>query len=572
MTPRSRVWMVVCAAALAAFAAAALGSCGLPLARGERPIAAIEALYQQTRALRDEIDVTRSRGSSTTKAGVALAEVVGRYDAARSDLERALAAGASPPLSEQDERALAVMRRTFADELVAEPLAGDAKGSAASAQPVVDCRYDAERVASGEGGVEALSQRIYACFSQAAWSLSFDGQQTDRLTIFGSLPLEADASRREKLWRALAPVWRAVNGDDGPRSPYRTLVRQRSAQMQQRGEPLGESVRGIGVEPALMEAWLVAVLERWREIRPDAPLEPWDFAYAAGRASRELGAELPLDSLREINDRFYAGLGADPNALRVEYDLEVRASKDPVAFTTFGRRPRRGGDGWIPGVPWVFASYRIGGLDNLMELLHETGHAVHIAAIRTRPAFSDWPDSDIFTEALAEIAALELYEPEWQQRFLGASVPIEAALAAKYSGIAMDIAWALFEVQLHRDPERDPNELWTGITRKYFRIEPHSELAWWAVRGQLVDSPGYMMNYAAGAILAADLRARLRELRASRAEADPGWYEEAARRLYRFGLEKSSKHVIEEFLGRPISPQALLDDMSRAVGERRSSS
>jgi hypothetical protein len=293
-------------------------------------------------------------------------------------------------------------------------------------------------------------------------------------------------------------------------------------------------------------------------------MEPWDFAYETGRASRALGPGIPLENLRAINDRFHADLGADPTLLGVVYDLEPRASKDPVAFTTFGRRPRTRGTLRIPGEPWVFASYRIGGVDNLLELLHETGHAVHIAAIETRPAFTDWPDSDIFTEALAELAALEIYEAAWQQRYLGSRVPIGSALAAKYAGIAMDIAWALFEVRLHREPERDPNELWTEITGTYFRIEPHPELSWWAVRGQLVEAPGYMMNYAAGAILAADLRARMRELRGAPADGDPGWYEEAARSLYRFGLERPSKQVIEDFLGRPVSPQALLDDMSRA--------
>jgi hypothetical protein len=563
----SRPWTVACSAALAAIVAAALGSCGLPLAIVDRPlpIGAIEELYQEARALRDEIDVTRSRGASATPDGVALAEVAARYGAAREELERALAAGASAPLSEQDEAALAAMRRALAAELVEEPLA---RGAGAAGDPTaseVDCRYDPQRLAERDGGAEALSERIYACFARAAHELRFDGAPLDRLTVLARLALEGDAARRRELWLALAPVWSAINGDNGPGSPYRTLVRARAAQLRERGERLGESVRGIGVEPARMEEWLAAVLARWREIGPDGPLEPWDLAYRSGRASRELGAAVPLASLRAINDRFYADLGADPDALRVRYDLEVRASKDPVAFTTFGRRPRLGGAGWIPGEPWVFASYRIGGVDNLLELLHETGHAVHIAAIRTRPAFTDWPDSDIFTEALADLAALEVYEPAWQRRYLGRSVPIDAALAAKYSGIAMDVAWALFEVRLHREPELDPNELWTGITREYFGVEPHAELAWWAVRGQLVDSPGYMMNYAAGAVLAADLRARLRELRGSRAGADPGWYEATAGRLYRYGLERPSKDVIEEFLGRPVSPQALLDDMARAA-------
>ena len=81
----------------------------------------------------------------------------------------------------------------------------------------------------------------------------------------------------------------------------------------------------------------------------------------------------------------------------------------------------------------------------------------------------------------------------------------------------------------------------------------------------MIDSPGYMMNYAAGAILNADLRARAHALYGSYTEGDPGWYGQISQSLYRFGLEKSSKEVIEAFLGRPVSPQALLDDMSRAV-------
>jgi len=546
--------------AAAALAVTAVGSCGPPR---PLPIRDIEAVYQETRALRDEIEVTRSRGSTTTTAGVALEDVVGRYGAARSELARVLAAGAAAPLSPQDQRALEVMRRTLARDLAPLELA---RASDATGDAKADCSYDPELVASGTDGYAALSKRIYACFSVAAHALSFDGETLDRLTVFGRLPLTEDATRREALWRALAPVWEAVNGDNGPRSPYRTLVRKSRARLASEGQRLGESVRSIGVEPALMEEWLVRVLQQWHDLTPETPIEPWDFAYDTGRGNRALRERIPRESLRAINDRFYADLGADPVDLQVQYDLEPRASKDPVAFTTFGRRPQTLGDAWISGEPWVFASYQIGGLDNLLELLHETGHAVHIAAIRTRPAFTDWPDSDIFSEAIADLASLELYEPAWQQRYLGASVPIEAGIAAKYAGIAMDVAWALFEVRVHREPERDPNEVWTEITQRYFRILPHSDLAWWAVRGQLVDSPGYMMNYAAGAILAADLRARLRELHGSYAEGDPGWYERVTASLYRFGLEKPSKDVIEEFLGRPVSPQALLDDMARAAG------
>ena len=120
---------------------------------------------------------------------------------------------------------------------------------------------------------------------------------------------------------------------------------------------------------------------------------------------------------------------------------------------------------WNSGEPWVFTSYLAGSFDNLAELLHETGHAIHIAAIRTRPAYMDWPDNDTFTEALADFPAMELYEPAWQIRFLGDSVTLAESLRAKYAGIVFDVAWGLFELRMDRNPSQDPNQLWTDITQ-----------------------------------------------------------------------------------------------------------
>ncbi|MFI5183520.1 MAG: hypothetical protein ACHQNV_03910, partial [Vicinamibacteria bacterium] len=147
--------------------------------------------------------------------------------------------------------------------------------------------------------------------------------------------------------------------------------------------------------------------------------------------------------------------------------------------------------------------------------------------------------------------------------FLGDEAPLGDSLRAKYSGIVMDIAWALLEVRLHRDPSADPNVVWTDLTHRYLGIAPHPELSWWAMRGQLVDAPGYMMNYAAGAVIVADVRARARALRGSFTRADAGWYPWLSEHLYRFGLERSSQRVLDDFLGRPLSPDALLADLAR---------
>ena len=57
-------------------------------------------------------------------------------------------------------------------------------------------------------------------------------------------------------------------------------------------------------------------------------------------------------------------------------------------------------------------------------------------------------------------------------------------------------------------------------------------------------------------------RALLRRRQAGR---DPG----AALGGLRRGVERTSQAVIEGFLGRPVSPQALLENMARAASRRR---
>ena len=544
----------------AALAAVLLAACAR---KPPAPLAAAEAAYQDTRWLKDQIDVTRARGAQTTPRGVALSDLLAQYRSARARLAAALPSDRVGMTGDEDGRALDVMRRTLAKDLREEE---EPAGAAAPGSPgAIDCGYDAAALARGRDGMRLLGERMYACFGRAARDLPFEGTTLDRLTVFSLLPVTDDAARRRRLFLAFGPVWTSINGDDHPAtSPYRQLVRLSAARLLSDKSSIESGAADLGIAARDVETWLTSVLETWRRSSPDGAIEPWDFAYRAGKASRALRAAIPLESLRAVNDRFYKDLGADITALGVHYDLEPRDGKDPVAFTTFGARPRLVDGAWVPGEPWVFASYKVGSVDNLNELLHESGHAVHIAAIRTRPAFMEWPDSDLFTEAIADVAALEMFEPEWQRRYLGTEVPLPDSIGAKYSGIVMDTAWALFEIRMHRTPEADPNRVWTEITERYFRIRPHPELSWWALRGQLINLPGYMLNYAIGAILVADLRARVKELHGPYAEGDPAWYAWMSERLYRFGLERPSRQVIEEFLGRPISPRALLDDMARA--------
>ncbi|HYL29115.1 MAG TPA: hypothetical protein VEU27_04230 [Gemmatimonadales bacterium] len=466
---------------LATIAAAGLSACAPhapPPAPGPAPaapaaaLARAESAYADLRALRDRIEITTAAGRTASPEGVPLAVLARRHDQLRAALALRLAPIDSIGLAADDRRALAVMRGTLASDL--GPVAASpapAAGADAVAPKAPDCAYDPRRLATMPSGADSLRRRVYACYGWAQQHVMLDGERLDRLTVLDTLARTDDPGLRRRLFLALDPVWRSVNGDDGPQSPYRLLVG-----LDARGgePPAAARARALGLAPDSLERWLVRVLEAW-----------------------------------------------------------------------------------------VFATYATGGLDNLNELLHETGHAVHIAAVRTRPAFLDWPDSDPFSEALGDFVALDVYEPAWQWRWLGDSVPLADGLRARYAGIVLDVAWALFEARLERDPAADPNRVWTAITGDYLRIRPHPELSWWAMRGQLVASPGYMMNYAAGAILIAAIRARTRELHGPFVTGDSAWYAWVAPRLYRFGLERGSRRVITEFLGGPLTPAAILEDMGR---------
>lgn len=519
-------------------------------------LARAESLFLEARTQKDRLDVATLSGLPDSAAVQRP-----RYLAARAALVPALVVDSTALSDSLDRRALRVMRNVLSAELTVtpEPPAGTAAVDTAT------CRYDARRLS----GTDSLEARLYACYGIAANDVVVDGERFDRLTVFGLLGSTDDPARRRRLFMGLDRVWRSVNGNNDGASPWRELLRRRARAWGAGPTPFARRVTELGFSPDGVRDWLVRLLEIWRATLPDSTLEPWDLYYAMGGASRRLGPRVPRDALRAINDRFYRDLGADPNLLNVQYDLDPRAGKDPVAFTTFGGRPGFQGGSWRPGAPYISSSYPTGGFDNLGQQLHEMGHAIHIAGIRTRPAFADWPDADLFTEAIADLADYEATEGRWQLRYLGDSASTAENQHARYFGLALDACWALFEDRLQRDTTLDPNQVWAELTGRYLRVVPHPELSWWAMRGQLIDAPSYLMNYALGAFITADLRGRIKALHGEFTLGDSTWYGFVRDRIFRFGLERSSRRVMEDFLGRPLAPAALLKDLQRGVSPEK---
>jgi len=291
-------------------------------------------------------------------------------------------------------------------------------------------------------------------------------------------------------------------------------------------------------------------------------VEPWDYRYENSAANRALAAKIPAESLLPVNERFYRDLGADLGHLQVMFDLAPRAGKSPLAYTDFVTRGRSSGAEWHASVARVVGTYPAGGLFSLNELVHENGHAVHVSAIHNRPAYMDWPDT-LFTEAFADVPSWSVYEPAWQRRYLGTATEEPASMRALLGDVMLDVAWALFELRLLRDPGANPNALWTDITSRYLHVLPHPEVPWWAMRVQLASDPGYMVNYGLGAMLTAEMRQRTAEVVGSFDSGNAGWYAWVGERLLRYGSERDARSLMHDLLGRPVSPAALLAQISR---------
>jgi hypothetical protein len=468
----------------------------------------------------------------------------------RRTLDADLAAVSGARVGAADAEALAAMRRTLESMNADDTTAGVRD---------YECK-DAPRRDLDYAGLRAA---LVSCYTEHGNRLQYDGGTIDRGTALQLLHVVDDPAKRRAIFDAFGPLWSALNGRNEPDSPYRRMIAMAAADAAKRGSEIDAAARAIGVPTADVERWLLAVLETWRDGSGDQVVEPWDYRYSNSAANRELGEKIPGSALLPANERFYRDLGADLAQLAVVFDLAPRPDKSPLAYTDFLLRGREVDGRWKRPVARVVGTYPTGGLFSLNELVHENGHAVHVSAIRTRPAFMDWPDS-LFTEAFADVPSWSVHEPAWQRKYLGVEVPEAVSLRALFSDVMLDVAWALFEIRLLRDPRADPNAVWTDITSRYLNVAPHPEVPWWAMRVQLAGSPGYMVNYGLGAVLTAEMRAKTMDVIGPFDAGNPSWYPWLSERLLRYGSERDTKALMQSLLGRPPSPGALIEQLKRA--------
>jgi hypothetical protein len=515
--------------------------------------------------------VSHHRGAPPGRIADGLPGLASRLVQARRDLAAALR-GIPDRVTARDAAALRCLRSAVEDLDAWAPALDGWAGSADGVGSADDAPAPAEEAEPATEPVEvaALRRAVFDAWGETMAAIDDRGESIDRLTATARLARLEDPAERRRLFLAMEPGWRCVDGDGGAGSPYRRLVESSAARWSREGSPIDRNAAALGLEPAAVDATLRALVRRFREVAmPGGLMEPWDYRYHLGALARRVDPVLGVERLRPINDAHLRAIGADPERLRISYDIFPRPRRPviPTAFTTTRGVARQDARGrWRAARPWVFATYAEGGIGNLEELLHESGHAIHYAAIRARPTEFEPPGDHVaWVEAIADVVGWTTHEPAFIARHLGLSASSRESVLARYGNVALDACWTLFEIELHRSPSRRPNEVWAEIMERDLGVAGHPEWSWWAMRGQLIDGPGYLANYALGAIVVAAVRARLRELRGDWSEGDPGWYPFVAERLLRFGGSRAPAQLLDVFLGGPPDPGALLADLERGA-------
>jgi hypothetical protein len=524
----------------------------LNVARADAPPSAVVAAAES--AFLDYLDGVGAvgyveSGGATSYRGMDLATWKAQLDPQRKQLDEALSRIEPGKLVAADRDAIAAIHKSMTELEADETTAGVQARTCAEAQ-----RRDLD--------YSSLRAALVSCYVEHGNRLQYDGGTIDRGTALQLLHVVEDSASRKAIFDAFLPLWTALNGRDQADSPYRRMIALAAADARRNGSEIDAAARALGVTAKDVEHWLVQVLEAWRDANPTDPIEPWDFRYVHGVANRELQARIPAAALLPANQRFYRDLGADLGQLGVVFDLESRPDKSPLAYSDFLVRGRMVKGEWQRPVARVLGTYPVGGLFSLNELVHENGHAVHVSAIHTRPAYMTWPDT-LFTEAFADVPSWSVHEPAWQRQYLGTAVAEAVSMRALFANVILDVAWSLFELRMLRDPALDPNAVWTDITHEYLRVVPHPEIPWWAMRVQLAGNPGYMVNYGLGALLTAEMRARTAAEIGPFDTGNPRWYGWLSGQLLRYGSERDTQRLLQDLLGRPLSADALLEQIKR---------
>ncbi|UCG56623.1 MAG: M2 family metallopeptidase [Phycisphaerales bacterium] len=343
--------------------------------------------------------------------------------------------------------------------------------------------------------------------------------------IYTILTTEGDCTRRELAWKASKQVGDVIIEDlikliklrnQAARSVafdnYHTLSVVANEQSIEELDRIFDELDRLTREPfAHLKEELDQILAAGYGIVPD-DLMPWHYHDPFFQRT-PLVYEMDLDAyykdhdVKELAERYYAGVGLPVDDILARSDLYDREGKYPHAFS---HDVDRNGD--------VRILCNLQNTERWAEtILHELGHAIYSKYHdRTEPWLLREPAHSFTTEAIAMFFGRLSRNATWMQEMLGLSDEQRqriAEVSGKYLRFqqVLFVRWASvmyhFERQLYADPDQDLNSLWWDLVEKYqlLRRPPGPADAGWASKLHFTTAPCYYHNYMLGELLASQL-------------------------------------------------------------------
>ena len=354
---------------------------------------------------------------------------------------------------------------------------------------------------------------------------TIDGKKVTMSEIYTILTTEKDCRKRELAWRASKQIGDVIFNDlielvklrnmaarKAGFDNYHTLSIVTGEQSLEELDKIFKELCELTDEPfARMKKELDRILADSYGIATE-DLMPWHYHDPFFQRT-PLVYDINLDTyykdhdVKELAQRYYAGIGLPVDDILAKSDLYDREGKYPHAFSF---EADRDGD--------VRILCNLQNTERWMEtILHELGHAIYSKYHdRKEPWLLREPAHSFTTEAIAMFFGRLSRNAAWMQQMLNLSDSQQAKIenvSKKYLRFqqVLFVRWVLvmynFEKQLYADPEQDLNTLWWDLVEKYqFIRRPEGPVdAGWASKLHFTTAPCYYHNYMLGELMASQL-------------------------------------------------------------------
>lgn len=429
--------------------------------------------------------------------------------------------------------------------------------------------------------LDAKIQQVYNSFRG-----TIDGKKVTNSDIYIIMTKETDSRKRELAWRASKQVGNVIVDDliqlvklrnQAARKAgfdnYHTLSIVTGEQTVQQLDRIFEELYELTSEPfAQLKQELDRILADSYGIAINE-MRPWHYHDPFFQRS-PLVYDLDLDDyynktdVRQLAQKYYAGVGLPVDDILAESDLYDREGKFPHAFSH--EMDRRG---------HVRVLCNLQNTERWIEtILHELGHAIYSKYHdQNEPFLLREPAHAFTTEAVAMFFGRLSRNAAWMEEMLGLSEQqrkeIEKA-TRKYTQFQQILfaRWAMvmynFEKQLYANPDQDLNDLWWDLVEKYQLVKrpPGPPDAGWASKLHFVIAPCYYHNYMLGELLASQWHHYIvHNILALESDQDVSYVADKRignymrKKVFEPGAAYHWNEMIKRSTGKPLTPEFFVD-------------